>query len=152
VNKHDCCRIARPIIDKFGLSDWRIVVDERPRWARLGQCRYNKKEIGISRFFLERHEYGMLEYDLQKIVVHEAAHALLLPDVGHRLAWKRKYAELLVDHFGFLGYDGKSLVRYYLERDRYCAPHVQRLIDEIPKATMSRARRRRTLAIQKKAS
>ncbi len=137
-------RRGRLLCDHYGLKDWSVVVDERPKYRRLGQCRMDTKQIGVSSFFLgglfvvasllgQTPPVGRLD----EVLLHEIAHALT-PYIGHRLPWKRKYAEVLWSHFQ------PDTVRDFLKSCRYCCVRVDELFDH---ARRHAGRRRRTDAL-----
>ena len=67
-------------------SKWKFVVDGRCS-NRMGQCRYSKKEIGISKFMLDE---KILKDDhwLKDTIIHELLHAVT-PYSGHKGKWKQ---------------------------------------------------------------
>ena len=62
---------------------WRFVWDKSIR--RYGQCRYNKKEIGISKKLTQINEIS----ESEDTVLHELAHALVGRGHGHNAVWKK---------------------------------------------------------------
>lgn len=52
--------------------------------SRLGACHYHKKELSLSRLMVI---YGDRE-DVEQTMLHEIAHALLPPEIGHYKPWK----------------------------------------------------------------
>lgn len=82
-------RIGEELLEKYDLSNWKFVWDTRTSNSRLGQCRYVKKEIGISR------KYALLapREDVLDTILHEIAHALTKGH-GHDHIWKAKCREL----------------------------------------------------------
>ena len=65
-------------------KSWKFVWDTKAR-CRYGQCRYDKKEIGITKSMAIR---NTLE-ETKNTVLHEIAHALA-PGHGHNHVWKQK--------------------------------------------------------------
>lgn len=72
-------------LKEFGLFDkgWRFVWDKSI--SRYGQCRYNKKEIGISKKLTQINEIS----ESEDTVLHELAHALVGSGHGHDNVWKK---------------------------------------------------------------
>ncbi len=68
----------------LGEQGWRVVVDRHTGLRRrLGHCRYEKKEIGISQFCIK---YGNVDL-VRDVLTHEIAHALT-PGDQHGMKWK----------------------------------------------------------------
>lgn len=72
-------------IDLHLPNDWTFVIDERPR-KRVGQCRYRKREIGLSAWAVDS---TMPMDEIEDTIRHEIAHALVGPGHGHDGFWKR---------------------------------------------------------------
>lgn len=72
---------------EYGLYQmgWRCVWDTRAS-ARLGQCRYTRQEIGLSRKVFSLPENQHLAANT---ILHEIAHALVGPGHHHDAAWQR---------------------------------------------------------------
>ena len=75
-------------MDKWDLieEDWTFVWDNKAR-RRYGQCRYHKKEIGITK------KLAILNTieETKDVVLHEIAHAKAGRGHGHDAMWKRCY-------------------------------------------------------------
>ena len=71
-------------MDKWGIDDWKFVWDTRAV-RRYGQCRYSKKEIGITKKLAN---INTIE-ETKDVVLHEIAHALTGRGHGHDAVWKR---------------------------------------------------------------
>lgn len=80
---------AKELIIKHNLIDWKLVWDTKPTTNRLGQCRYKKKEIGISL----KSALILPENQVKDTILHEIAHALT-PGHHHDNIWKNKCREL----------------------------------------------------------
>lgn len=69
-------------IEKHQLVGWQF------KWIRakhiLGQCNWRKKEIRLSKPFVERNP----EHVVMDTILHEIAHALAGPQAGHGPEWK----------------------------------------------------------------
>ncbi|HWK21144.1 MAG TPA: SprT-like domain-containing protein [Microbacteriaceae bacterium] len=79
---------ARALLERHGLHDWTVGLD-RAR-TRLGNCREDTRSITISRTFAER----ATESDLEQVLLHEIAHALVGARHGHDGVWLRKAREI----------------------------------------------------------
>lgn len=75
-------RLARDLMDRHGLRDWRLVLDNAR--TRAGVCRAARREIGLSRLLTELHD----EAEVRDTVLHEIAHALVGPQHGHDAVWR----------------------------------------------------------------
>jgi predicted SprT family Zn-dependent metalloprotease len=76
-------------LKKWGLTgshnnDWCFVWDNKAK-RRYGQCRYNKKEIGITKQLVA---INSIE-ESKDVVLHEIAHALTGSGHGHDAMWRR---------------------------------------------------------------
>ncbi|QTE27885.1 SprT family zinc-dependent metalloprotease [Pengzhenrongella sicca] len=76
--------LAEGLMRTHGLTAWTLVFD-RAR-TRAGVCRYDRREIGLSRVLTELHP----EQTVRGTILHEIAHALLAPGHGHDAAWRAK--------------------------------------------------------------
>jgi hypothetical protein len=76
---------AQKELEKYNLHSWKFVWDTKAR-CRYGQCRYHKREIGITR------SLAMINtlQETKGTVLHEIAHALTGPGHGHDGFWKQK--------------------------------------------------------------
>ncbi|MFG1606607.1 SprT-like domain-containing protein [Actinoplanes sp. NPDC049265] len=75
-------RLARELFARHRLTGWRLVFDNAK--TRAGVCRFDAKEIGLSRPLVSR-------YDVEQVtetVLHEIAHALAGPRHGHDRVWR----------------------------------------------------------------
>lgn len=87
LNKYaaECIKEIRNYGIDEDFSKWKFVVDGRCS-NRMGQCRYSKKEIGISKFMLDE---KILKDDhwLKDTIIHELLH-VAAPRSGHKGKWK----------------------------------------------------------------
>jgi len=134
LTEKDVYKRGRRLLDRHGLEDWRIMIDTRPRdgkWSRWGQCRPKKKEIAVSKFWLEKiskRRDGWNELD--RLLYHEMAHALV-PKGVHTRAWREKFTELLVRRWKEEkgGYENFEIwVRETLMLDPYCHKRADELV------------------------
>jgi predicted SprT family Zn-dependent metalloprotease len=74
---------ARKRVRELGLNEWAVVYDKRPR-RRLGQCRYESKQIGLTYSYVQLNTWEHIEQTL----LHECAHALVGRGHGHDATWR----------------------------------------------------------------
>lgn len=67
---------------RHGLTGWRLVFDNAK--TRAGVCRFDRKEIGLSRPLISLYEVEQVT----ETVLHEIAHALAGPRHGHDRVWR----------------------------------------------------------------
>ena len=84
IKLHQIKVFALEQMDKWGIADWKFVWDTRAV-RRYGQCRYSKKEIGITKKLAN---INTIE-ETKDVVLHEIAHALTGRGHGHDAVWKR---------------------------------------------------------------
>lgn len=68
---------------------WCLKVDHFAT-RRLGQCRPARREIGLTKSYIELNE----EHEIRSTMLHEIAHALVGCHHGHDAVWKAKAIEL----------------------------------------------------------
>jgi predicted SprT family Zn-dependent metalloprotease len=75
---------------KHGLINlgWRFEFDSAKR--RFGVCKHRAKVIGLSKHLVELNT----EVEVNDVILHEIAHALVGKGHGHDFVWKRKAAEI----------------------------------------------------------
>lgn len=79
---NDAANLARALIAEHGLSDWSFRFNHGKR--TLGLCHYDGKRIELSRYFVARNDQAAV----RDTILHEIAHALAGPKVGHGPAWR----------------------------------------------------------------
>ncbi len=90
----DACQahaLARRLMNTHGLDDWSVVLDNAKR--RLGVCRERRKEIGLSRHFVELNN----ESAVTNTILHEIAHALAGNEAGHGPKWRKVAQQIGAD-------------------------------------------------------
>lgn len=75
-------RLGRELMDRHGLPQWRLVLDQARR--RAGICRYDRRVIGLSAPLMRLYD----EAEVRETVLHEIAHALVGPQAGHGPHWR----------------------------------------------------------------
>jgi len=80
--------LAELLIDRHGLTGWRLVFDRAK--TRAGVCRSARHEIGLSATLTLLHA----EAEVRDTILHEIAHALVGPAHGHDAVWKAKAREV----------------------------------------------------------
>jgi len=76
--------LAETLMTEHGLLGWTLKLDTAK--CRLGVCRYFKKQIGLSKAYIELND----EEVIKNTILHEIAHALVGPGHGHDRVWKRQ--------------------------------------------------------------
>ena len=79
------------------LSVWGFRFDNGKR--RAGQCNYTERVISISKHLVEHHTLD----DVQQVVLHEIAHAMVGKDAGHGPVFKKQAAALGYRGHNFTG-------------------------------------------------
>lgn len=76
--------LALSLMEEHGLIEkgWTFRYDKAT--SRLGACHFHKMQISLSRLMVT---YAERE-DVEQTILHEIAHALLPPEVGHYKPWK----------------------------------------------------------------
>jgi len=88
VNLKKCEEIVGGFLQKFDLQNWEFFFDRAK--VRLGACHFARKKISISREFARLNS----EKICRDLILHEIAHALCGPRVGHGKVFKKKLAEI----------------------------------------------------------
>ena len=65
------------LLKEHGYYDWKTVIDRAKN--RLGICRYSRKEIGLSRDFVELNS----QEEVLQTILHELAHVIAGPKHNH---------------------------------------------------------------------
>lgn len=81
--EQEAAALARRLMDKHDLQQWRFELDEAT--SRAAICRYRSRTIGLSRLFVRQASAA----DLRDAILHEIAHALAGPGHHHDSTWKQ---------------------------------------------------------------
>jgi predicted SprT family Zn-dependent metalloprotease len=76
-------KLALELLALHGLEGWSFGFNKRKR--SLGLCRFGKKTIELSIYFVDRNST-----EIRDTILHEVAHALVGPGHGHDSVWKAK--------------------------------------------------------------
>lgn len=79
----DALRLARQLMDQYGLSDWGLRADNARR--RAGMCNQTDKVLSFSRYLIPLYDKA----DVRDVILHEIAHALVGAKHGHDSVWKK---------------------------------------------------------------
>src|SRR6266849_4598630 len=81
-------RFASGLLSAHGLHDWSFAFNRRKQ--EMGLCYFGSKCIELSVHFIERNDDEVIRDTL----LHEIAHALVVPGHGHGPCWKQKCLEI----------------------------------------------------------
>jgi predicted SprT family Zn-dependent metalloprotease len=80
---HDSTRqIALALMHEHGLHSWTFRFDNARQ--RCGACHFHSQEITLSKHFVEENDSA----EIRATLLHEIAHALCGPGVGHGKKWR----------------------------------------------------------------
>jgi len=80
--------LATKLITNYELKQWQFKFDRAKR--RFGCCNFSHKVISISRYFVELNS----AMQVQDVILHEIAHALVGSRQGHNKIWQQKAREI----------------------------------------------------------
>ena len=75
-------QMAHSLMQEHGLTGWRFRLDHARQ--RCGACHFNSREITLSRHYVADNDLT----DIRATILHEIAHALCGPGVGHGEKWR----------------------------------------------------------------
>ena len=93
MTRQDASRLLREELNKYGLTDWTIRLNQNPDTKFLGLCSYKDKCIILSAHHVDIHPSP----DVTNTILHEVAHALC-PGHGHDDTWAAKAREIGCDN------------------------------------------------------
>ncbi len=82
LNQYNTASYARQLMNQHGLGHWTFEYDRAKR--RAGCCKHRRQTITLSYHFVCRNS----DDEIKDTILHEIAHALAGPKVGHGPAWK----------------------------------------------------------------
>ena len=83
MNTYDAIRVTQKELEKWGLSDWKVSLNNRLTRA-LGRCVYSRNEIELQRRYVQENSVEIVLDTIR----HEIAHALAGYEAGHGPEWK----------------------------------------------------------------
>ena len=94
MTRQEASQFLRDEMNKHGLTDWTIRLNQNPNSYFLGLCSYKDKCIILSAHHVDIHPTP----DLINTIRHEVAHALVGPGHGHDNVWSDKAKEIGCDN------------------------------------------------------
>lgn len=93
MDRKQATQILRDELNKHGLTDWSVRLNQNPDSRFLGLCSYKDKCIILSAHHIDIHP----DPDVINTIKHEVAHALT-PGHGHNHVWAQKAREIGCDN------------------------------------------------------
>jgi hypothetical protein len=94
MDRSQATRILRDELNKFGLTDWNVRLNQNADSKFLGLCSYKDKCIILSAHHIDIHP----DPDVINTIRHEIAHALVGPGHAHNSVWAAKAREVGCDN------------------------------------------------------
>lgn len=88
MNVTEAATLARKLMNEHELRDWTFEYDNAKR--RFGICKHGRRTISLSRYLVRLND----EDKVRDTILHEIAHALCGPRIGHGRAWRVKCMEI----------------------------------------------------------
>ena len=82
VHEQNVRQMALELMQVHGLAQWRFRLDHARQ--RLGACHFQSREITLSKHYIAQNDLT----DIRSTILHEIAHALCGPGIGHGPQWK----------------------------------------------------------------
>jgi len=89
MTRTDASLFCREQLNKYGLKEWSVRLNNNPETKFLGLCSYKDKAIILNGYHCELHS----ENEVRNTILHEVAHALM-PGHGHNSLWAAKAREI----------------------------------------------------------
>jgi hypothetical protein len=90
MNRIQATSLLRAELIKHGLSDWGIRINTDPTTPYVGMCSHRDKLIILNDYHIDIHP----ENEVRDTILHEVAHAIVGPNMGHGFVWQQKAQEL----------------------------------------------------------
>jgi len=94
MTRQEATQLLRDELNKHGLKDWSIRLNQNADSRFLGLCSYRDKCIFLSAHHIDIHPSP----DVINTIKHEVAHALVGPSHGHDETWSAKAKEIGCDN------------------------------------------------------
>lgn len=94
MQRHEATQLCREELNKWGLSDWSIRLNQNAESRFLGLCSHKDKCIILSAHHIDIHPTP----DVVNTIKHEVAHAIVGPGNGHNEIWAKKAREVGCDN------------------------------------------------------
>jgi hypothetical protein len=94
MTRQEATQALRDELNKHGLNDWSIRLNQNPESRFLGLCSHKDKTIILSVHHIDIHPSP----DVINTIKHEVAHALVGPWEGHNNIWVEKAREIGCDN------------------------------------------------------
>ena len=78
---YQCRKVARGLMDAYGLKHWTFAFDEA---GRYGQCSFLKEQITLTYSHVEQQD----SWEVVRTILHEIAHALADKEIRERNGWR----------------------------------------------------------------
>lgn len=120
--------LAAVLFQKHGIVNYSFGFDRAIR--RAGLCDYTKRRITISKHLLANGDMEQIE----QVLLHEIAHALVGKDAGHGSTWRKKASEIGYRHQRI---DGASLAAKTAKWQGTCPGNHQHFRSRKPTRALS---------------
>lgn len=94
MDRQQASHVLRTELNKYGLTDWNVRLNQNPESKFLGLCSYKDKCIILSAHHIDIHP----TLDVINTIRHEVAHALVGPGHAHDSVWAAKAREIGCDN------------------------------------------------------
>jgi SWI/SNF-related matrix-associated actin-dependent regulator 1 of chromatin subfamily A len=94
MTRQEASQLLRDELNKYGLKDWSVRLNQNAESRFLGLCSHKDKCIILSAHHIDIHPTP----DVVNTIKHEVAHALVGPGHGHNDVWQAKAIEVGCDN------------------------------------------------------